>query len=539
MTVFFLPRMLFAVGVGAVLADPPPSLRVLRVMPDGDASPTTTISVTFDRPVAGSLDRSVDPAAILTLRPATPGTVEWRDPVTLRFRPRAPLAANHTYSVTVANTFLAMDGSRLAEPYRFAFRVRGPRVLDGWPARAGVKPSFLAADATFEIALDAAADPALLRRLAFVELGKACHPSGVVRLRVVSQRVISESDRWELREAGGWERDRAADPMRRVVRLAPIQPLPPGCDGVLVLPQTLDDRGATTLLRWEFATHGNFRILGAGCGWQEKDCPTGPVRVEFSTPVAGAEVLRHIRLVPSVPFSLGDTTEERAVWSLEAPLRPRTGYAVVADAGLQDIFGQRLTGNPVAAMATTGFAPAVGYAHGLTLIERKEFGTLPVTHVNVRSLDVAIAPVPDSLAAEFLGQRWGWQGLWPALSPGVTRRRIVRGDRDRVRLFGVKLPVTAARRGRAAQLLAVRISSPELSKDAAEAQPIAVVQVTDLAVHARIGTSEGAVWVTGASDGRPRPGATVVLYDPTGVFAPLLQTRAMSIGIPASRDTSV
>ena len=36
------------------------TLGVLPVTPSGDAAPTTEISVVFDRPVAGSLDRSIE-----------------------------------------------------------------------------------------------------------------------------------------------------------------------------------------------------------------------------------------------------------------------------------------------------------------------------------------------------------------------------------------------------------------------------------------------------------------------------------------------
>ncbi|MBA3497935.1 MAG: Ig-like domain-containing protein, partial [Gemmatimonadales bacterium] len=75
-------------------------------------------------------DRSVDPRAVFAIAPAVPGTVDWRDPVTLRFRPAAPLTPNTTYTVTVADRFTAMDGSRLREPHVFTFRVRGPRVLE-------------------------------------------------------------------------------------------------------------------------------------------------------------------------------------------------------------------------------------------------------------------------------------------------------------------------------------------------------------------------------------------------------------------------
>src|SRR3982751_6073600 len=103
-------------------AQSPAPLRVIRSTPAVDAVPTAEISVTFDRPVAGSLDRSVDPTTILRIEPAVSGRIEWRDPVTIRLRPNDALAPGTRYTVTVATTFRAMDASALAEPYRFTFR---------------------------------------------------------------------------------------------------------------------------------------------------------------------------------------------------------------------------------------------------------------------------------------------------------------------------------------------------------------------------------------------------------------------------------
>src|SRR5262245_43391057 len=125
-------RVAAALVAGAVL-DPAGELHVLRVTPSGDAAPTVTITVPFHRPVPGSLDRIVDPKRIFSLVPTTAGTLDWRDPVTLRFRPAEPLTSNASYTVTVADRFEAMDGSRLHGSYTFSFRVRGPRVLVGSP----------------------------------------------------------------------------------------------------------------------------------------------------------------------------------------------------------------------------------------------------------------------------------------------------------------------------------------------------------------------------------------------------------------------
>src|SRR5207249_5131421 len=123
----------------AVLFLPPPRtsgpepLKIPRPPPADEATPTSVVPVTSDRRVAGSLDRTVDPRAIFTIAPAVKGRLEWRDPVTVRFTPAAPLASSVEYTVTVASTFAAMDGSRLEAPYRFTFRVRGPRLLTGSP----------------------------------------------------------------------------------------------------------------------------------------------------------------------------------------------------------------------------------------------------------------------------------------------------------------------------------------------------------------------------------------------------------------------
>ena len=66
----FIRRALLLTAIFAVLpatsgAQGGAPLRVVRVTPDADASPLATITVTFDRPVAGSLDRSVDAATVL------------------------------------------------------------------------------------------------------------------------------------------------------------------------------------------------------------------------------------------------------------------------------------------------------------------------------------------------------------------------------------------------------------------------------------------------------------------------------------------
>ncbi|HEY9504344.1 MAG TPA: hypothetical protein VIQ27_00120, partial [Gemmatimonadales bacterium] len=498
-------KLVAAAGL-ALAADSTPELTVLRVVPSEVASPGTLVTVTFDRPVAGSLDRTVDPRGLFRIEPSVPGTVDWRDPVTVRFRPAAPLPADREFTITISDRFQAMDGSRLSRPFVHSFRVRGARVLAGLPAGPSEVPRHLTPETRFDVVVDVPVDTAVVGRSIYLEFDRLCRAPGVVRLRVEDQRPITAGDSWQFREAGGWDRNRAADSLRRVVRLAPRTPLPLGCAGHLVVPAWFDERGRAEAQRWQLATYGPFRLESARCSWGGSVCPTGPLTLHFTTPVRGADVLRGVALRPALAFSLADTADVRTDWVLQAELRPRTGYAAVADRSLTDIFGQRLAGNPVVTMTSTGYAPSIDYPSGRALVERRGARTFGLTFVNVDTLEVLIAPIPDSLEATFLGRsEWSWRELWPALLPGAQRRRIaVRGERDRVRVYGVPLDPPAPGKGSHATLMALQVTSPRLDSVSRSYRPIALVQVSDLGVHARVGAEDAAVWVTGAGDGRPR-----------------------------------
>jgi len=518
-------------------------LRVIRVTPTTPANPAAEVTVTFDRPVAGGLDKTVDARSIFSITPAVPGTVEWRDPVTLRFTPSSPLTPGASYRIRISADFQAMDGSKLAGPYEATFRVASPRVLAGEPANPHRVARHLPPTPTFALLVSAPVEPALVERMTTIRLDQSC--GGVtVGVRVKGVRPIGPDDSnyfQYLGYEGPYPRDPERD-LRRVVEFEPASPLPLACPGALVVPPVFDEEEKVRG-EWKIHTYEPLRFVRAGCGYG-RYCPTGPVRVEFSTPVSGAELLRRVRIEPGIPYSVTDTTAEQAVWTLIAKLEPRQHYAVVADSALTDVFGQRLGTVAVKAFATTGYAPSISYEYGRLLVERDGLRTLAVQHVNVDSLEVTVAPVPDSLLHAFLGQSWGWNMPWQRLvRAGAARRWLVGvpNSRDDRRVTGVSLvpppgtpvvnpaatpngahPGGQARGGSPdatspipalGTLLAVTISSPQLDSLEQRHRPIALVQVTDLAVHARVGIDRAMVWVTGVGDGRPRPGAEVTLHD--------------------------
>ncbi len=490
-------------------------LRVLRATPASPASPAADVTITFDRPVAGGLDESISARSIFGISPAVAGNVEWRDPLTLRFTPDRPFTPGASYTVTIAARFQAMDGSALEQPYTYTFRVSPPTVLAGDPASGGGRALYLPAQPVFRVLLSAPVDLPSFAARASALLDRSCGGT-VIALRARDQHPIGAGDPGYFRWTGlnGPMPDTSRD-LRRVVELTPVTPLPLDCAVVLRLPAQAGSPNSP-LLAWTFRTYGPFRARRADCALAGAVfCPTGPVRIVFSTPVRGSEVLRHLRIIPAQPFTVRDSSDESTEWVLDAQLEPRTSYAVVIDASARDVFAQTLTGVTVQPFRTTGYSPAVSYDYGRMLVEREGLRTLAVQHVNVDTLTVTSVVVPDSMESQFLAREWGWQEPWRALQAGaVTRRISVSSGRDERRISGVPLPQSAARAG--GTLVAVQIGSTQLDSMARANRPIALVQVTNLGVHARIGVDEGVVWVTGVNDGLPRNGVAVELHDAKG-----------------------
>ncbi|WP_420130547.1 MG2 domain-containing protein [Longimicrobium sp.] len=515
-----LVALLGFTGVFVLRAEPaqqgPPVLGVLRTAPEAVAQPEAVVTVTFDRPVAGGLDETVDAEALFTIEPQVEGRVEWRDPVTLRFTPAAPLRPGASYTVTIANDFAAMDGARLPRPHRFTFRVERARVLTGWPVGPHRAPKFLEPGPRFFVLVSSAVQPDELAGVARLVLGKSCGGAAPIGLRGVGVRPIGEADPDWVAYFGATGNAGAND-LRRVVELAPARPLPPGCAAELVLPAGMDPPGdGDGPLRWAFSTYGPLRVVEGGCPRNE-GCHYGPAVLQFSTPVRGSEVLRHVHIDRDRPFTVRDTAAEQDRWVLEGRLQPRRGYTITVDPQLTDVFGQRLGTPARLAFTTPGVPPSVIHPHGKLVVEREGFRTLAVQHVNVDTLLVDVAAVPDSLEARLLSRGWGgWNEVWTALEPSAARRRIpVRGERDRSAVTGVVLAAPDARRTPRGTLMLVQVGGRGVDSLNGR-HPLALVQVTDLAVHVRVGVDQAAVWVTGVKDGRPRADVDVTLHDGDG-----------------------
>ena len=505
---------------------PETPLRVLRATPTAQTQPWTDIVITFDRPVAGSLEEMVPPERTFTITPAVPGRAEWRDPVSLRFEPTGPLTPGTTYTVTVLDNFTAMDGSKLEQPYTFRFTVDPPTVLTSEPVGPGKEPRFLPQLPAIRVLLSSQTNPQAFAASASIDIIAPCTAQRVP-LNLIGMRRVNRQDSGEMRWSGIRSEADSARDLRRIIELRPARPLPLNCPGTLNLVQSVSPGAGVT--RWPFSTYGPLTVTEVKCAI-EKYCPTGPVKLRFSTPVRGAELARRLRVAPTIPFTIRDTAEENEDWLIDVELKPRQYYALVIDSLLTDVFGQKLRVQAVRPFQTTGFEPSVTHGIGKVLIERHAYRTLPVSIVNVDTIEVETIPIPVSEEAAFLAESWSWdEPLSKVQSLATTRKLAFNIKPDEPFLAGVQFAANDARVSPNGTLLAVRMrrppdknarpvnpNNPDQEQEEYEMRGIALIQVTDLGVHGRIGIDQGMVWVTGVRDGRPRSGALVRLHDAQG-----------------------
>lgn len=484
----------------------PEPLRVLRAEPGAIAAPTDTIVLGFDRPVAGGLDAPIEPRDVVTITPAIDARYEWRDPVTLRVIPRAPLPRGARYTVTVSRDVRGLDGSALASPYSLRFRVRGPTLLSGTPVAGGDTTRHVAHRPTFTLVYDAPARADVVARATRIEPLRGCRDAN------------GRAPTVRLQPAPG------SDAPRDTVRLVTDAALPAECAAVLVVPREIADAGdarvdATDLpdaARWPFRTHGGFRVLDARCQ-QRPWCPHGPVIVRFSTPVRGRDLAAALQLSPQAAVQL-DTSRVSDTWQLSGRFAPRRAYALILQPALRDVFGQSLTGNPAVGVRTTGYAPDVQAPFGRLTVERTGFRTLAVRTMNVDTLLVERLPLPDTAVARLLADgEWSWRDYWLAEQRRHVRTRVpLTPSPDRARIVAVAMPLATARE---TGLQLVRVRDAAVLRDTTRRDDwfrLALVQVTDLGVHAKVGDDAGTVWVTDARDGRARSGVAVSLHDRSG-----------------------
>lgn len=497
------PEALPATGLTVVAARP-------HEVVGADARPT----ITFSKPVValGSVDEQRSPPPPASIAPAIPGEWRWIGSASVEFVPSKPLPFSTHFTVTVPTGLKAVDGSTLKEAYSWSFDTPRPKLQSSDPPErwAWVEPN-----QSFSLVFN---QPVVeLQKSAQLLVGAERTPWPITVVEAPPPAPLPEE---EMRPGRIFVASRRSQYTLKVGK-----PLPPATDLVLALASTLRGKeGPLTADAVEvpFRTYGPARIELVRACLGDFPCPYGPLVLVTSNVLDVKALKPRLRVEPPVELDW-DRTEShpaRTYGELDKPytvlagkFRPGTTYTVSVAAGATDIHGQSAPAAKGQAR-TADLELQFDVGPDQALLEAQGDGALPVRFTNLSTVDVRVWALQPAEMARFLAANRRGRASVPAGEPVSTSialegRRNVPGTRP------LKLREMLA--GKGSGLFHAVLTAPEIDTRAEWRRTRPVTgQITDLAVHTKLGATSGIVWVTRVSDGKPVPRAALSLYDADG-----------------------
>lgn len=497
--------------------------------PRGETVDPPELSLVFDRPMR-ALDLAGDEAhAPVTLRPDVKGRWGWVGTSGLQFVPADHLPRATTFSVEVPAGTKALDGTSLEKAFSMSFTTARPAVARIEP----YETDSLLPTVTFKLRFNQPVRTAEVEAALTLEVGEPPKPQP-----------------FELRRP---------DPKNeQLVEVAPRAPLPVDSPIALVLAPTL--RGAEGPLlankrqEYRFRTYGPLAVVKVSC---DEDTPhghcasSGGMTLELSNRVKLFDLKRALRIEPPVKVTFpswlsdGDVTNNV---SLSGRFKPGRSYRVsVSAAALRDEHGQVMAKDFRRDVAFDDLWPVAQIGVTGSVLEPTARREIPVASVNVASLDLATAPLDEDgvLALAGASDRGGH-------SPTVADVAQLPGGKLTTRRPGAAMNVPAQSGVRPEDVLggkdkrgplAISIAYTERpgTRGQRQAGRTTILQVTDLALSAKVSPFGSIVWVTHLSNAAPVEGATIAIRR-YGESAPLATARTDAAGfamIPAAAFTPV
>lgn len=479
----------------------PGALKVAFGTPQGSAGVVTEVSVVFDRPVH-ALGVAGEGPAPFKLSPEVPGRFRWVGSRAAVFTPQRRLPLATRYAVEVPAGLRALDGTSLAAPFHFEIETARPELRGAWPydgARG------LGLDTQLRLELSQRVAPAALRAAATL---RATSPGGSVLLPF-DVVAIEQEPRVLLVKPQRALPAHAAVSFTLGAALQGVEgPLPAGAE-----------RSVT------FNTYEPLALQEVSCEREqgEPECvaDSEPALI-FNNPVRLRDVAARIHVTPAValkaPFS--DASEGNLTTTyvpLLGKFQAGQSYRVRIDPGLVDQFGQTLAKPITAAFRFKDHYPRVDIgAVGRNFAGRPL--SVPVASRNVGSFELlTAAPSPADLMEWFALREAGgsrergvdWLARLARHSAQRIEPRAAKNQIDRLLLDSDKV-LGAGGRG----ALAIGARYAKAAGDWGSSEAVKVINLSDLAISAKLSRFGSLVWVTERATNGAVAGAEVALHVP-------------------------
>jgi uncharacterized protein YfaS (alpha-2-macroglobulin family) len=473
--------------------------------PQGDADDPSEISLVFNRPMRPLELAGEESHAPAVIEPAVKGSFRWVGTNALTFAPDGHLPRATDFKVTVPAGTKALDGTQLGKTYELRFSTPAPSIVRSEPAE---RSGHLTPQTKFTLRWNQpVADAEVVRA---VKLFGADRSKGAIAFAV-----------------------RRPDPQNQMLtELAPKTPLPKDSAIEIVaagdLHGTEGPRTSGKEQTLTFQTFGPLKVEELACDHDTphgKCAPTSEVSLRLSNAVKIKDLQRAIVIEPPVPlkWSSSRSEDDTTTWlTLDGKFGPARSFTVrlrssFAAAGgaktpLRDEYGQALGQDWVGKIDFDDFWPRADIGVQGVYLEASEKRDIPVLAVNMHEARIVSKALrPDEVFAFGPAESSGRSNFdrivdlgasptpfRPVAPKNVAAKTFVHGDD----VLGGK-----SRRGPIAVAVSY-IDRPGTSQSR-EASTARIVQVTDLAISAKVSHEGTLVWVTRLSTGEPVTGASV------------------------------
>jgi uncharacterized protein YfaS (alpha-2-macroglobulin family) len=475
-------------------------LKVAFSSPAAAVGVVTEVSVVFDRPVQPLGVVSAGPAPF-RITPEVAGSFRWVGSRAAVFTPEKRLNFGTAYQVEVPAGLAAIDGTRLAEPYRFGFETLRPAFVSSEPdeGRRGMPTN-----TQLSVQLNQTVTPEALKAAAKLEAsgprGKAALPFDVVATK---------------------------EP--RTLLVKPKRALPPNSAIAFTLGSSLrgvegplDAGEPRTVTFW---TYEPLMLSELSCsrGRERGPCEAeSGVSLIFNNGVRPRDVFGKLKVTPDVglkpPYRNAD---EGAAMTTYVPLVGRfqagQSYRVQLDAGIVDEFGQTSSQPVTRELRFDDHYPRVDIG-----AVGRNFGgqalAVPVASRNVASFELLTAALSpqDLLTWNERSHRGGEPKLdanWLASLAGVRVQRVTpSAPKNQIEKLLVDAGKVLGTSGRGALAIGARYSARQ--GDYGVPPSLKVVNLSELGISAKLSKFGSLVWVTERTTNAPVAGAEVVLLVP-------------------------
>jgi uncharacterized protein YfaS (alpha-2-macroglobulin family) len=490
-------------------------LKVLFATPRGEVPGQPEISVSFSLPMKelARADASplLDGREPFTLDPPIEGEYRWLGSRTVMFAPSKPIPQASIFKLKVPAGLKSLGGKTLEEPYGWEFETPRPAVVDHTP-QSGYE--WAVRDQEIQLYFNQKVDPDVL----------GAHT-----------KVLVTNDKNEKSEAAftvsAVKKYEEAGYAASAISLKPKKDLPLDSEVTVAVDRDLrGEEGPRTMgSDWSFSfrTYGPFKVTQYRCGWTYETggaeegriaCdPETSVNLVLSNRVMTKDIEKHIVIKPAVAdLSIDKYDKKTNYLTIYANWKAGKSYTIALKPSIRDEFKQNMQGRRDYGLDTNDYFPRWTLKFDGEVMERTQDMKLPVSVLNVDSLDVYMLHLRDqkeivdlvesskhAYADEFLG-RLRSDGRTVAHPLSYPKKRNV----STLGMINLK---KATQGGAAPGLYVLRVQGPP-TYDYNQR----FIRVTDIGVNTKISADAVLVWATSLKDGAPLTDAEVTARSTDG-----------------------